>query len=147
MDEFQLIHKLMDVFRYKEEYQRNSSKLNSNLEFLLERIHFNENCTPRMLTERYGISPSTLTGQLDKLEQKSLIKRQMSSTDRRSIVLIITEKGKEIVSNHICNDKLFTDNFFSSLDQDKRSEFCSLLETLLNNITFEELFMEKNDGK
>ncbi len=94
----------------------------------MERIYLNENISPNQLSKKYNLPPSTLTGQLDKLEREGLIKRVYSKKDRRSITLKITQKGKDIVSSHKTSDEAFTENFFGSLDEIKREEFKLLLE-------------------
>ncbi len=48
------------------------------------------------LSRRVFLSPSTLVGILDRLEEKGYIRRERSSKDRRRIFLTTTDKGREL---------------------------------------------------
>ncbi len=43
-----------------------------------------------------GVAPTVITGLVDRLESRGLIRRESHSTDRRRIQLVLTEKGHEI---------------------------------------------------
>lgn len=53
--------------------------------------------TSRALSELMYLSPSTIVGILDRLEEKSLITRARSKKDRRNIDVSISEKGLAIL--------------------------------------------------
>ena len=46
------------------------------------------------LGEELIVSPPVITGIIDRLETKGLVKREGSSTDRRKIEIVLTEDGK-----------------------------------------------------
>jgi len=54
--------------------------------------------TPSEIAAQRGISPSTLTGILDRLEEKGWIERQRDPADRRSVVVVrnpgVTERQR-----------------------------------------------------
>jgi DNA-binding MarR family transcriptional regulator len=50
------------------------------------------------LSRLVHLSPSTLVGVMDRLEEKALVKRTRSSRDRRVVHISITEKGKHLVA-------------------------------------------------
>jgi DNA-binding MarR family transcriptional regulator len=50
--------------------------------------------TPAALLQAFGIQPSTLTGVLDRLETRRLIRRARHPTDRRSVLLVLTPSGR-----------------------------------------------------
>ena len=50
--------------------------------------------TPADLLRAFGIQPSTLTGVLDRLETRGLIRRSRHPTDRRSVLLVLTPAGQ-----------------------------------------------------
>lgn len=54
--------------------------------------------TATTLAKEVYLSPSTVIGILDRLEEKALITRTRDTRDRRNIILAVTEKGKEILS-------------------------------------------------
>lgn len=43
-----------------------------------------------------GVAPTVITGLVDRLESRGLIRRESHPTDRRRIQLVLTEKGLEI---------------------------------------------------
>src|SRR6202140_4649364 len=53
----------------------------------------NDGRTPAELLRAFGIQPSTLTGVLDRLEARRLIRRSRHPTDRRSVLLVLTPAG------------------------------------------------------
>lgn len=47
-----------------------------------------------------GVSPSTLTRILDRLEQEGLVRRTLNPVDRRSFRVSLTERGSKIVEDY-----------------------------------------------
>ncbi|GAA0728938.1 MarR family winged helix-turn-helix transcriptional regulator [Clostridium malenominatum] len=142
MNELTLVHKLLDLLKYKEMYQLESSKLPPSDMYVLERLYFNNPLKFADISKKYTIPPSTLTGILDRLEKKNLILRLRSIEDRRSIEIKVTDKGEEIIKKHIKEDECFINNLLDSLDINKREVFLSLLEELICNTNKENLFKE-----
>lgn len=52
--------------------------------------------TAKQLSERLYLDGSTVTGILDRMENKSLINRQPDSKDRRAVRVMLTEKGRAL---------------------------------------------------
>ena len=52
----------------------------------------------RQLSERTGTRPSTLTGLLDRLENRGYLTRELDPADRRSFRLPLTEAGRAVAS-------------------------------------------------
>jgi DNA-binding MarR family transcriptional regulator len=141
LEENILIHKLLEIFEYKSEYQFQISKIQPRDMFVLERIFINKKTTIKEISNQYNIAPSTLTGIIDRLERKKLIKRLRTHIDRRTIELLATKEGNAAVEKHIQEDMLFSRNFFHSLEADKKEKFQELLEELLGNVNKEALFI------
>ena len=53
--------------------------------------------TPSEVARITGIDPSAVPRQLDRLEKAGLLQRVRSATDRRSVLLELTETGEEFV--------------------------------------------------
>ncbi|KXL53869.1 putative HTH-type transcriptional regulator YusO [Anaerotignum neopropionicum] len=145
MDENTIIHKLLEVFEYKNEYQLQTSNIQPQDMYVLERIYLNEKMAIKNLSKQYSIPPSTLTGIIDRLENKKLIERLRTNIDRRAIELVATLEGKIAVEKHIEEDKLFSNNFFNTLEQEKKEKLKELLEELLNNVKKDSLFSLDNE--
>ncbi len=50
------------------------------------------------LSQQVQLSPSTVVGILDRLQKMELIKRERNATDRRLVMLSLTERGTKVVS-------------------------------------------------
>lgn len=145
MNENVIIHKLLEVFEYKNEYQFQTSRIQPQDMYVLERIYFNENLAIKDLSRQYSIPPSTLTGIIDRLENKKLIERLRTNIDRRAIELMATSEGRIAVEKHIKEDMLFSKNLFNNLEKKKREKLLELLEELLNNVNKDFLFSADNE--
>ena len=49
--------------------------------------------TPKEIAAELKLENSTISGILDRMEKKDLLKRQVSTEDRRYIEVVLTEKG------------------------------------------------------
>ncbi|WP_321420301.1 MarR family transcriptional regulator [uncultured Methanomethylovorans sp.] len=144
MDENALLHKIIDIIQYKNEYQLQTSMIPPQEMYVLERIYLHSNILSKAISLKYNIPPSTLTGILDRLENKKLIARLNTNKDRRSIELVATENGKSAVEKHITEDQVFARNLFDSLGTQKKEQLKALLEELLENVDVETLFSQKH---
>jgi DNA-binding MarR family transcriptional regulator len=54
---------------------------------------------PSQIARRIMVKSSTVTGIIDRLEQKGLVERLRNSPDRRVITIELTETGKELAKN------------------------------------------------
>lgn len=63
---------------------------------LLSRIVFaNVPLTPQELTIQMGLCKSAVSRLIDHLEKKGFLTKQQSASDRRSYILLITDKGRD----------------------------------------------------
>ena len=53
----------------------------------------NDKKSPKEIAERLKLENSTISGILERMEKKGLIKRMISKEDRRFIQIMLTEKG------------------------------------------------------
>lgn len=52
--------------------------------------------SPKQISQEISLDASTVTGILDRLENKNLIRRTPSSTDRRTLIIALTDKGRAL---------------------------------------------------
>lgn len=140
MDENALLHRIIDIIQYKNESQLQTSGIPSQEMYVLERIYLHSNILSKDISQKYNIPPSTLTGILDRLENKKLIERLRTNKDRRSIELISTENGRSAVEKHMKEDRIFARNMFDSLEPQKKEHLKALLDELFENIEVWSLF-------
>lgn len=65
----------------------------------LAAIKENGPLTTTKLAQAVYLSPSTIVGIVDRLEEKKLVTRQRSSKDRRKVQICLTESGAQLLDN------------------------------------------------
>jgi DNA-binding MarR family transcriptional regulator len=81
----------------------------ADLLFTLRRSGAPYRLTPSALSRSLLVSSGTLTSRLDRLERKGLVQRAANPADRRSVEVVLTEAGRElvdgVVSEHVRNEQ------------------------------------------
>ncbi|MHA1993027.1 MAG: MarR family winged helix-turn-helix transcriptional regulator [Candidatus Hodarchaeales archaeon] len=90
------------------------------------------------LAKETGLSKSTLTSMLDRLEVLGHIKRVHSTEDRRKILVFITEKNKQLQSKYVQVSQEMTEIFYVNFTTEERDQFEKYLKKLLNNLVLQE---------
>ena len=83
------------------------------------------------LANALSISPQTVTGLLDRLHARGLIARARSETDRRQVLISLSEQGKTLLST---TSPSLQDRFvqrFSDLPQARRAVLAEALSTVV----------------
>jgi len=75
-------------------YQVSASQLNCLLA-----LYENGPLPPSQIAKHIMVKSSTVTGIIDRLEQKGLVNRTRTSTDRRVITIELTHSGKTLAEN------------------------------------------------
>ncbi|MGD8985866.1 MAG: MarR family transcriptional regulator [Desulfobacteraceae bacterium] len=75
-------------------YQVSAPQLSSLLA-----LHENGPLPPSQIAKYIMVNSSTVTGIIDRLEQKGLVQRSRISTDRRVITVTLTDKGRELAEH------------------------------------------------
>jgi DNA-binding MarR family transcriptional regulator len=85
---------------------------------------------PRTIAETLGLDGSTITGILDRLEHKGLIVRTLDEEDRRSLRVVLTDKGFEIEASVVKTVEDANDAVLRSFSEDEVILFKKLLEKI-----------------
>ncbi|WP_376710624.1 MarR family winged helix-turn-helix transcriptional regulator [Pseudochrobactrum lubricantis] len=96
--------------------------------FLLQQE--SEGLAPHLLAERAGITRATLTGLLDGLERDGFLIRNHSQTDRRSIIVTLTDKGKQTATSLVSDHSQWIASLMAPLNEQEKQ----MLSTLLGKI-------------
>jgi DNA-binding MarR family transcriptional regulator len=94
----------------------------------LREIIAGQNSTPVTLAAALHLSQPTVTGILHRLEERGLIKRERSNSDRRSVLAVITERGRDLVRKA---PPLLRDRFreeLSKLSELQQTEILTVLQ-------------------
>ncbi|TPK77446.1 MarR family transcriptional regulator [Mesorhizobium sp. B2-4-15] len=91
--------------------------------------------TPTELYEATMVTSGAMTARLDRLEKAGLILRAPHPSDRRGVVVQLTEKGlaliDEAVTAHVANEH----EILSGLTKAEHETLSSLLEKLIGNVS------------
>lgn len=84
--------------------------------------------TQQELTKRLGIQPGSASEVIAKLEGAGLITREPSETDRRTVDIALTEKGRRLALEAEEQRSRRHEEMFSCLSEDEKAELLALLE-------------------
>jgi len=87
--------------------------------------------TVAVLAENIHLTPSTLIGILDRLEEKKFVKRVRDSADRRSVFINITAKGHKFVTDtpYLLHNRLHGD--LNELPKERQITIAESLNSVL----------------
>ncbi|MGR2680261.1 MULTISPECIES: MarR family winged helix-turn-helix transcriptional regulator [Chromobacterium] len=105
------------------------SKLNVLMLFSLQERGWWRNgpLTPSAIADYLGVTRSTVTGQLDWLERRGLLQRQLRDEDRRSLELSLTEAGRELLRQALPGFWRACQRLTEALDESECAALWSLL--------------------
>lgn len=94
-----LIRRLMQgSYLYNKELNKKYQVSAPQLSSLLA-LYENGPLPPSQIAKYIMVNSSTVTGIIDRLEQKGLVQRSRISTDRRVITVTLTDKGRELAEH------------------------------------------------
>ncbi len=114
--------------------EMNSSPISQPQFQTLEHVHRQNECTMQELAEALGKSPSTVTGQVDRLIRRGLLARQYNEDDRRTVRVTITPTGQQILRDLIARRKKFFLALFEILDPREQDAYLKATEKLVAHL-------------
>jgi DNA-binding MarR family transcriptional regulator len=90
--------------------------------------------TPNEVASFLRVSPSGMTGKVDRLEQQGLLERESDSDDRRAVRLVLTEKGRSHVNSAFDESLMVYQSFLNGLSSDQRNILDGLLIHILSQL-------------
>lgn len=132
-----LLHHIMFALRF-DRLEQLSSKL-AGLQpvelHILQLVSDRPDLILKEIREILNMPNSTLTSILDRLEQRGLLRRQISPRDRRSFRLELTQKGQAIQAEHDRVDRLVAARVLSAFeDNAEREQALRLLAKLVEKL-------------
>ena len=98
--------------------------------FLLLALYEKDGATPQELSTKLALNSSTLTGILDRLENKGFIKRENNAHDRRSIIIRLTDRAKSIRDSLWNIYERVNGELRSALSQEEMEQLYSIMKKL-----------------
>jgi DNA-binding MarR family transcriptional regulator len=91
--------------------------------------------TPTALYETTMVTSGAMTNRLDRLEKAGLIRRVPHPSDRRGLMVQLTENGRDLIDRaieaHVENEH----EILSGLSEEERRRLAALLEKLIASLT------------
>ncbi len=87
----------------------------------------NKTINPSTLAEKVGVKRATMTGLLDGLERKGLVKRLAHPEDRRKVSIRLTDTGRQILDEMLPNYYSRIAKLMVNLTEKERHKLISLL--------------------
>ena len=113
--------------RYTKELNKVHNVSSAQLNCLLS-LHENGPLSPSQIAKLIMVNSSTVTGIIDRLEQKGLVRRMRISPDRRVITVDLTKKGKFLAENA---PPPIQQKLFDGLGKTSREELRNIADGLL----------------
>ncbi|RJL32573.1 MarR family winged helix-turn-helix transcriptional regulator [Bailinhaonella thermotolerans] len=84
---------------------------------------------PRMvdLADRLGVVPRSVTSVVDALEAHGLVRREIDPAHRRSTLLLLTDRGREMQQNVRAARRRASEDLFAPLTESQRAQLLDLL--------------------
>ena len=80
------------------------------------------------------VPQTTLSSIVGKLEKLGFIRRVINHRDMRSFSIEVTEKGKQMHTEHKANDRNKAEHLLSLLDADERDDFIRLFQKVADGM-------------
>jgi DNA-binding MarR family transcriptional regulator len=90
--------------------------------------------SPTAIAERLIVTTASVTSLLDTLERRGLVERQPDPTDRRRLLIVITQDGKAIVDQFLPEVVALQTAAMATLTEAQRRQLVELLATLGANL-------------
>ncbi|MQY05606.1 MarR family winged helix-turn-helix transcriptional regulator [Actinomadura macrotermitis] len=94
----QAVAGLFTAFRRKRGREQAGGDLSGTQLRALDGLAEAGQATARQLADYADVTPATMTGMLDALEAKGVIRRERSRTDRRAVQVVLTDDGRALVA-------------------------------------------------
>lgn len=102
--------------------------------FTLRRLNEKDGYNQKELSIDLFKEQAAVTRTLDILEKKGLVERRKSPNDRREFLVLITDKGKELLIETLPNIKKYRDLLNSIIDEEETQMLKTILDKLYNGL-------------
>lgn len=91
--------------------------------------------SPTAIAERLIVTTASVTSLLDTLERRGLVERRPDPTDRRRLLIVLTQDGKAIVDQFLPEVVALQTAALATLTEAQRRQLVELLATVGANLT------------
>ena len=98
---------------------------------LLVAVAENPGASQRQLSQAVTLDVNTVSDTLRRMERKSLIFRNASANDGRSVTVTLTEQGREILETAVSRNAMFQEMISEQLQPDETDQLKTLINKML----------------
>ena len=86
------------------------------------------------LSKKTGLALTTLTSMLDRMESTDLVNRTFSKTDRRKVLIVLTENAKKLKNKYDDVSSQMNEVYYEGFSDNEIIQFENYLSRILKNI-------------
>jgi DNA-binding MarR family transcriptional regulator len=101
----------------------------------LSTVSYHDGITMGELCDHLYLTSATVTGLVDRLEERNLVLRERDTDDRRVIRLRITPLGRDVLEKSVEARRAVLVTYVEGLTMDEKADLIDLLRKLLSNLT------------
>ena len=90
--------------------------------------------TISQISAQTSLANTTLTSMLDRMEQSGLIRREVSPTDRRALLIRLTDKAKALQQDYDRISQQMNELYYLGFSEDEVRQFEGYLQRVLDNL-------------
>jgi DNA-binding MarR family transcriptional regulator len=101
---------------------------------VLRRLWTGEGMNAQHLAREAHLDAATMTGVLDRLEAKNLVRRVRHESDRRAVRVVLTEEGRALETPLMAIVKKVNDHALIGFEPEEREQLFAMLERVERNL-------------
>lgn len=110
--------------------ERATLELNVRQRLLIQSLGISGSRPIAAIGQQLGLTPSTMTGIVDRLEEQGYLRREAHPSDRRATVLRLTRKGETAFQREVDFYRALVDQTLSALGEDAKNLVLAALDCL-----------------
>lgn len=132
--QLKMIHKTFEERRNKHLLKYNLTSSQQEILFYLG-FHEGEPIHQREIEKWFHLKNPTVTGILNRLEEKGFIMRKTGESDKRFRIIELTDKSRCLMQEMREEMQQMDDRIYSCMTKEERSQLSGLLERILNSLS------------
>ena len=110
--------------------ERTTLELNVRQRLVIQSLGIAGGRSMAAIGQQLGLTPSTMTGLVDRLEEQGYLRREAHPSDRRATVLRLTRKGETAFQRELDFYRALVDQTLSALGKDAKKLVLAALDCL-----------------
>lgn len=131
----ELLPQLMQEISRYENNHVTTGKITCQQFLVLDQLSRQREWTMHEFVRSTEMKFSSATGMIDRLVKHGLVRRRRGKEDRRTVLVMVTPKGQEIVEEVYSQKKQGIIQLFKRLNAQERQNYLDILQKLVNSLS------------